>query len=127
LWTPRYMKPIAPGSVGVISQSGSIALILSEDERDLGFAYLVTSGNEAVTNVADYLSYMAKDDRVSTILLFLESIRDPARFGEAAREAERRGKRLVALKLGTSEGGRALVQAHTGSLAGEDRIYDAYF
>jgi acyl-CoA synthetase (NDP forming) len=64
MWTPRYMKVLEPGSLGVISQSGSIALILSEDERDLGFAYLVTAGNEAVLNVADYLSEMAKDDRV---------------------------------------------------------------
>ena len=44
MWSPRYMKVLEPGSLGVISQSGSIALILSEDERDLGFAYLVTAG-----------------------------------------------------------------------------------
>jgi acyl-CoA synthetase (NDP forming) len=127
MWSPRYMKVAEPGPIGVISQSGSIALILSEDERDLGFAYLVTAGNEAVVNVADYMAEMVRDDRVNVILLFLETIRNPKAFREAAMEAARRGKRIVALKLGTSAEGRALVQAHTGSLAGEDRLYDAFF
>ena len=127
MWTPRYMKRVNPGPVAVISQSGSIALILAEDERDLGFAYLVTTGNEAGANVADYLGEVARDDRVGVILMFLETIRDPVKFAAAAHEAARRGKRIVALKLGTSDGGRALVQAHTGSLAGEDSLYDAYF
>ena len=121
------MKVLEPGSLGVISQSGSIALILSEDERDLGFAYLVTAGNEAVATVADYLSAMARDDRVKVILLFLEkTLRDPQAFAIAAAEARRRDKRIVALKLGASAEARALVQAHTGALAGEDRLYDAF-
>lgn len=127
MWTPRYFSPITAGPVAVISQSGSIALILSEDERKLGFSYLVTTGNEAVVTVADYLSHIAADDRVGVILLFLETVRDPTLFAAAARQALASGKRIIALKLGRSETGRALVQAHTGSLAGEDRLYDAYF
>jgi len=127
MWSPRYMKVPKSGSLGVISQSGSIALILSEDERDLGFAYLITAGNEAVLNIADYLAELAVDDRVEVILLFSETIRDPQKFQAAALKARERGKRIIALKLGSSSEGRALVQAHTGSLAGEDRLYDAYF
>lgn len=127
LWTQQYMKPVTPGPVGVISQSGSIALMLIEDERDLGFAYLVTTGNEAGATVADYLYQMAEDDRVKVILLFLETIRDPELFTAATAAAVRRGKRIIALKVGASAGGQALVQAHTGSLAGEDKLYAAYF
>jgi acetate---CoA ligase (ADP-forming) len=127
MWTPLYFAPVKPGPVAVISQSGSIALILAEDERKLGFSYLITTGNEAVVTVADYLLHVASDDRVGVILLFLETVRDPALFTRAARIALASGKRIIALKLGRSETGRALVQAHTGSLAGEDRLYDAYF
>ncbi len=127
MWTPRYMEVIRPGPVAVISQSGSVALILSEDERKLGFAYLITAGNEAVVTVADYLNHVVRDDRVGVVLLFLETVRDPALFAEAAAEAQLRGKPIIALKLGSSEVGRTLVQAHTGSLAGEDRLYDAFF
>lgn len=127
IWTPRYMSRIEPGPVAVISQSGSIALILSEDERRLGLAYVITAGNEAVVGVAEYLEAIATDPRVSVVLLFLETIRNPARFAQAARVAAAAGKRIVAIKLGSSEGGRAAVQAHTGSLAGDDKLYDAYF
>ena len=57
----------------------------------------------------------------------LETIRRVEAFADAAREAQKRGKPVIVLKLGASEGGRAMVQAHTGSLAGEDRLYDALF
>jgi acyl-CoA synthetase (NDP forming) len=127
IWTPRYFEGMRAGPLALISQSGSVALTLGEDERKIGFAYLVTTGNEAVVAVADYLDHFARDERVGVILLYLETVRRPDAFAKAAEEALRRGKRIVALKLGRSEGGRALVQAHTGSLAGEDRRYDAFF
>jgi acyl-CoA synthetase (NDP forming) len=127
IWTQLQMSDMQPGPVAVISHSGSIALALAQDERKLGLAYVVTAGNEAVLSVADYLDYVVRDPRVRTILLFVESIRDPALFGAAAREAEAAGKRLVALKSGSSVRGRALVAAHTDSLAGDDEVYDAFF
>lgn len=127
IWTPRYMRPITPGPVAVISQSGSVALALSEDERKLGLAYIVTVGNEAVVTVSDFLHEIVGDDRVSVILLFLETLRDPDGFAVAARAAAAANKKIVALKIGSSAGGRAAVQAHTGSLAGDDRLYDAFF
>ena len=127
IWTPRYMGEIRQGPLALVSQSGSIAIALAEDERRIGFAYLVTTGNEAVLGVADYLGHFARDERVGVILLYLETIRNPAAFAAAAEQAIRHGKRIVALKLGSSEDGRALVQAHTGSLAGEDRLYDSFF
>jgi acetate---CoA ligase (ADP-forming) len=54
------------------------------------------------------------------------SIRNPARFAEAARAASARGKPVLALKVGRSDGGRAAVAAHTGAFSGEDRVYDAF-
>ena len=51
---------------------------------------------------------------------------NPARFAAAAGEARRQGKRIVVLKSGASESGQALVAAHTGALAGEDRLYEAF-
>lgn len=127
IWTPKYMMDVRPGPLAVISQSGSVAIALADDERKIGFSYLVTAGNEAVVTVAEYLRYCAQDDRVGAILVYLETIRRVEAFCEAAREAQKRGKPVIVLKLGASEGGRAMVQAHTGSLAGEDRLYDALF
>ncbi len=127
LWTPRYASALKPGPVAVISQSGTMALMLSQDEREIGFAYLITAGNEAVVTAAHYLDHVVRDDRVQTVLMFLETVRAPDLFASAAAEAERRGKRIVVLKLGSSDSGRALVAAHTGALAGEDRFYEAFF
>ena len=126
LWTPRYASDLVPGPVAVISQSGTMALMLCQDERQLGLAHVITCGNEAVLGAADYLDYVVRDDNVRTVLLFLETIRNPDLFEAAALEAHRRGKRVIALKSGSSDAGRALVAAHTGSLAGEDRFYDAF-
>ena len=127
IWTPRYMSEIRKGPLALVSQSGSVAIALACDERKIGFAYLVTTGNEAVLTASDYLRHFARDERVGVVLLYLETVRDPAAFADAAEAAIRQGKRIVALKLGSSSGGRALVQAHTGSLAGEDRLYDVFF
>ena len=127
MWTQGYMRPVARGPVAVIAHSGTIALILIEDQRDLGFAYIITAGNEAGATAADYLACMVDDDRVEVILMFVETIRDPVIFAQAAASAAKRGKPVIVLKAGASEGGRALVQAHSGSLAGEDRLYDAFF
>jgi acetate---CoA ligase (ADP-forming) len=127
MWTPRYMMPVKPGPIALISQSGSIAIVLADDERKIGFSYLITAGNEAVLTVAEYMHHCAQDDRVGLILVYLETIRRVEAFAEAAREAQQCGKPIIVLKLGASEGGRAMVQAHTGSLAGDDRLYDALF
>jgi acetate---CoA ligase (ADP-forming) len=126
-WTPRYMIEPKQGPLALISQSGSVAIVLADDERKIGFSYIITAGNEAVVSVADYLRHCVHDDRVGVILLYLETIRKADAFADVAREALERGKPIVALKLGRSESGRALVQAHTGSLAGEDRLYDEFF
>jgi acetate---CoA ligase (ADP-forming) len=126
LWTAMRLSEMTPGPVAIISQSGSIAIALSQDERRLGLAYVISAGNEAVCTVADYLLEVVNDDRVGLVLLFLEAIRDPARFVEAARRARARGKPVIALKVGRSEGGRTAVAAHTGALSGEDAVYDAF-
>ena len=89
-WTPRYMMEPKEGPIALISQSGSIAIVLADDERKIGFSYLITAGNEAVLSVADYLQYVVRDDRVHVILLYLETIWNPEAFAAAAKEALQR-------------------------------------
>jgi acetate---CoA ligase (ADP-forming) len=127
MWTSGRLPEFTPGPAAIISQSGSIAIALSQDERALGIAYVISAGNEAVVTVADYIAEVVTDDAVRVVLVFLEAIRDPARFIEAAARARERGKPIIALKVGRSEGGRAAVAAHTGALSGEDAVYDAFF
>ena len=124
--TSSPMKSKA-GPVAILTQSGSAALVLREDTRNLGFGYVVTAGNEAVVTASDYLEYLIADERIRVVIMFLETIRDPGRFAAAAAKARRTGKRLLTLKVGRSAVGRASVMAHTGSLAGDDQTYDAFF
>lgn len=126
MWTAPL--PLAgAGPVAVIAQSGSASMVLAEGPRDLGLGYAITCGNEAVATVADYLDYVVRDDRIHLVVLFIETIRKPDLFAKAALEAARRGTRILALKIGRSESGKVAVMAHTGSIAGEDSVYDAFF
>ncbi|HEY2597257.1 MAG TPA: acetate--CoA ligase family protein [Candidatus Dormibacteraeota bacterium] len=126
LWTIP-VDEVRPGPVAILAQSGSAGLVLSQDSKRLGLAYAITSGNEAVVTAADYLEYLVADDRVELILLFLETIRNPKKFGAVASRAARSGKHIVAVKVGRSDIGQAAVEAHSNSIAGSDDVYDAFF
>lgn len=126
LWT-SHLSDVQPGSVAIVSQSGSVALALGDDPAGLGLSHIVTAGNEAVSGVADYVDYLADDERVRTILLFLETIRNPTGLAKAAGRARRNGKQLFAVKVGRSEKAKAAVAAHSGALSGEDIVVDAFF
>ncbi|MGH7070917.1 MAG: acetate--CoA ligase family protein [Acetobacteraceae bacterium] len=127
LWTPRVRPPLDPGSLAFISQSGSISLALTEHQRRLGFAYVITTGNEAVCTAADYLEAVIRDERVTCVALFLEVIRDPVRFAAAATEAGALGKPIVVLKVGRTARASSVVQGHTGAVTDDAAICDAFF
>ncbi len=114
------------GPVSAVVQSGAICLGLANAAR-FGFRYLISSGNEAVLDSADYIGYLAHDERTEVIVAFLEGIQEPEKFVVAAEAAARMGKPILAVKVGRSEMARQTVQAHTGSLAGSDRVVDAAF
>ena len=127
LWG-TYMKRLgAPGPVSIISQSGSVAQMLSIDDRGLGIASILSTGNEAVVTSAHALDYLADDPETEVILLFIETIRDPADFAAAVRRARANGKRLAVLRNGRSKTGSATIAGHTGGLAGDDAVYSAFF
>jgi acetate---CoA ligase (ADP-forming) len=127
LWSSEHTASASAGPVAVVSQSGSVALSLGEDPARLGLSYVITAGNEAVTGVADYVSALAEDARVRVILLFLETIRDPAGLAAAVEKARTSGQTVLAVKVGRSERAQAAINAHSGALSGEDRVVDAYF
>ena len=60
------------------------------------------------------------------LLLYLESIPDPHHLAEAARVAHARNLPIVALKSGRTAAGQAAARSHTGALANEDRVVDAF-
>ena len=117
------------GGVSLVSQSGTmLGTVLSRGAaRGLGFAKLVSVGNEADLGVGELVELLAADEDTRVILLFLETIRDAAKLASGARKAHAAGKPIVAYKLGRSALGEALARSHTGALAGADAALDAFF
>jgi acyl-CoA synthetase (NDP forming) len=127
LWPTGALGHQVETGCAIVMQSGNIALNLSRNDRSVPFAYVISSGNQAVLNAADYVDALADDPKVTAIGLYLEGIKDVPAFSRAAAKALQRGKPLVALKAGNSELGAKFAMSHTGSLAGSGKMYDALF
>jgi acetate---CoA ligase (ADP-forming) len=119
--------PLIPGPVGVALQSGALASVVLAFAKAhaIGLSVLTSMGNEAMMKTADVLDYLVEDEATRVICLFLEEIGDPARFARVAEKADRAGKPIVALKVGSSPAGQQAALAHTGSVAGDDAVVDA--
>jgi acyl-CoA synthetase (NDP forming) len=115
------------GDVTLIAHSGSVWEAFLQNRRGLAFNYVVSSGNEIATSVADYMQFALADDSTRAIGVFLEAVRDSATFIAALGEAAERDVPVVVLKTGRTERGARLARAHSGALAGEDASYDAVF
>ncbi|WP_322045026.1 acetate--CoA ligase family protein [Paraburkholderia sp. J67] len=127
IWTTPLRRPMADARVAIVSQSGAIASQLEQFayQQRVGVTHMISTGNEADITIADAIDYLARQPEPRAIALFLESVRDPARFAAAVQAATAAGKPVVLLKVGTSEATARAAQAHTGSLVGDDRIFDA--
>ena len=118
---------MAAGPVAIAGQSGAIVMAIRQtlEDRGVGVGYMVTTGNEAGLETPDLMSYFAADPSIRVIVVYLEGVRNTRVFREACKAARAAGKPVIALKLGTSEGGRAAAMAHTGALAGSIETFDA--
>ena len=117
------------GGTSLVSQSGTMlgTLLSRGAARGLGYAKLVSVGNEADLGVGEIVDLLVDDADTRVIALFLETVRDAPRLAAAARKAHKAGKPVVAYKLGRSALGESLARSHTGALAGTDVALDAFF
>jgi len=117
------------GEVSVISQSGGLGFAFFDRARgrNLRFRHIVTTGNEAVLEISDFLDFMLDEGKTDVFLLLLEDIKTPAKFRRAAEKALALGKPLIVAKIGQTEAGRRAVASHTAALAGSHAAYRAIF
>jgi acyl-CoA synthetase (NDP forming) len=129
--TGAYSAPapreIIPGGIGVVAQSGYVSIQLANANRGLGYSMILSAGNEAVVDAADYLEYLVEDPGTRVIAAFIEQFRRPERLPEIARRARAAGKPILLIKVGRSETARRASAAHTGALAGADDVQEAVF
>ena len=118
-WLPR-------GHVAGLAQSGSVtdAFIHAPGTR-IGFSRIISIGAEVVLDLCDYLAYCLDDPETHAVMLFVEGFKRPERFLALCDRALAMGKPILAVKVGRSHQAQAAAIAHSGSLAGEERVTDA--
>ena len=120
-------QPLCIGSVGVVSQSGSIAADIGRlcHQQNIGLSFLCTPGNAAMIDSLDAIDYMIGDPATRIILAYVESALPADRFRALAAHALESRKPIIVYKVGRSEMSAAVAQAHTGSVVGNDRVFSA--
>ncbi len=118
---------LTPGGVAVVTHSGSAFSSLLRTHRALDYALAVSSGQELVTSMADYVDYALGLAETRVIGLFAETLRDANAMQSALARAAEQDVPVVALTVGGSPTGRALVAAHSGAIAGDDAAWEALF
>ncbi len=120
-------EPMPRGAIGLASQSGSLMASLISHAQDLGtgFSVAATVGNQADVDLCDLVEYFIDDDGTRAICLYVEGLKDGARFLELAQHARVAGKPILAVKAGRSAAGRQITQSHTASLAGSYAVWEA--
>ena len=112
--------------VALICQSGTIALTLMFNHRSLPIGCLVTVGNQSRLAVEDLIEILCEDPRVTAFGLYLEGVKDAAALARAADRARLAGKPIAIIKSGRTAAAARTAHSHTGALAGEDTVFEAF-
>ena len=126
LWPDVHGGSRVERGVAIITQSSNLSINLTMQTGGLPIAYMLTLGNQAMIGMADLIDAVAADDRVTAIGLHIEGIRDADVFAAAVKRAKARGKPLLAMKAGASQGAQAMTFSHTASLAGAHAVSLAF-
>ncbi|RRJ84109.1 acetate--CoA ligase family protein [Aestuariirhabdus litorea] len=114
-------QDLRQGSVGILSQSGNMALSMITESRrhpTLGFSTYIGVGNEAEIALHEYLDYFAHDSDTRVVATYIEGVRQGEAFLQSARALSTR-KPMVLYKSGRTPSGQSAARSHTGALAGD--------
>jgi acyl-CoA synthetase (NDP forming) len=116
------LKPlIGTEGIAILSQSGAMAAVLgvSLTHRALEISFSISTGNEAMSGVEDFLEYVIGDPHAKVVAMIVEQFRQPARFLLLVRKARAAGKAVVLLHPGSSSAARESAATHTGAMTGD--------
>ena len=116
------------GPVAIVSQSGGGASVVFGllRERGVGVRYYNAVGNQCDVTVSELALAAARDPEIRLLLLYFEGIPEPCHLAELGAVARERDLPVLVLKAGRTAAGRKASFSHTGSLATEDRVVDAF-
>ncbi len=121
------VEPMPAGTIGLVSQSGSLMASLISHAQDLGAGFSVAAsvGNQADLEICDFIEYFLDDPATKAICAYIEGLKDGARFLTLAARCRDSRKPLLVVKAGSSEAGAQITRSHTASLAGSDAAWVA--
>ena len=116
------------GFVAFVSQSGALggAILMKAREEGFGISVFASYGNACDINESDILEYLVEDEKSKVVVIYIEAVKDGKRFIDIARKVSLK-KPIIGIKAGKTEAGTRAVASHTGSLAGQEKIYEAAF
>jgi len=126
--TDLIEEAMISGPVSIIAQSGVFGNILLDflHQHSLFVSKAITLGNRIDVNECDMLDYLDDDPTTEVIMIYLEGAADGRRLWETLNRVTKR-KPVIILKSGRTPEGKQATASHTGSLSGEDEIYNAIF
>jgi acyl-CoA synthetase (NDP forming) len=116
------LGPLEAGTVALVSQSGNVAVNALSSRRGLRFHTVIASGNQAVLSAANYLQFLATGEGVRSVALYLEDDGGPG-LCDALAACVDGGVAVSVLKVGSSPIGARAASAHSGALAGDQRVF----
>ncbi|MFW6117320.1 MAG: GNAT family N-acetyltransferase, partial [Thermoproteota archaeon] len=121
-------RPSAPGKIAFLSQSAALCASVLDwaSEAHVGFSALVSVGSMVDVDFGDLIDYFGTDTQTTSIVLYLESVKNAQKFMSAARGFSR-AKPIVVVKAGRFSESAQAALCHTGALCGQDSVYDAAF
>ncbi len=118
---------INDGSIALLSQSGAVctALLDYAKTEQIGFSSVVSLGSADNVDFGELLTYHATDDNTSSIVMYIESIRDGAGFIKGLQDCSNSGKKVILVKSGRSDTGSKAAASHTGAIVSNDAVFNA--
>ncbi|MEU6269046.1 acetate--CoA ligase family protein [Saccharopolyspora shandongensis] len=113
------------GPVAIVSQSGALGFVMATllERHGVAISSYVSVGNEACLGIGEIGAHLVERPDVVTVGLYVESVRDPAALRALGARAAELGKRVVALKAGTSAAGQRATLSHTAAVAGDALLF----
>jgi acetate---CoA ligase (ADP-forming) len=124
LWGDALL-PLEAGRVALVSQSGNVAVNTLATRRGLCLHTVVSCGNAVGLDPAEWILALAEEDEVGSIAVYLEADGDGEQLCEALARCAERGVGVAVLKVGASAAGAVAAAAHTGAVAGDQRVFRA--
>jgi len=120
------LGPTPQGPAAFVTQSGALgtATAGTARKRGLNFGYFVNTGNETDIQFVDVMRAIVAEDTIRVGAGYIEGLKNGPGLLEVAEDALQRAKPLVLTKVGRTRAGARAIASHTGSLAGEDAVFD---